>query len=45
MGPHEPTPYQGSNPTIRRGLWALGFVVAAGIGIAGFSIATGLLVA
>ncbi len=29
---------------IRRGLWLVGLIVAAGIGIAGFSIATGLLV-
>lgn len=33
------------NAAIRRGLWVVGFIVAAGIGIAGFSIASGLLFA
>ena len=33
------------NAAIRRGLWIVGMIVAAGIGIAGFSIASGLLVA
>jgi hypothetical protein len=34
-----------SNLAIRRGLWVVGLIVAAGIGIAGFSIASSLLIA
>ena len=33
------------NAIIRRGLWIVGFIVATGIGISGFSIAWGLFVA
>jgi hypothetical protein len=33
------------NTAIRRGLWVVGVIVATGIGIAGFSIASGLLLA
>ena len=40
----QPT-YRGKNTAIRRGLWVVGLIVAAGIGIAGFSIASGLLLA
>lgn len=35
----------GQNSFIRRGLWVVGAILASGIGIAGFSIASGLLVA
>ena len=40
-----PTTSTGSNLAIRRGLWVVGLIVATGIGIAGFSIASSLLVA
>ena len=33
------------NMLIRKGLWVVGVILASGIGIAGFSIAAGLLVA
>ena len=33
------------NLAIRRGLWVLGYIMAAGIAISAFSIASGLLVA
>ena len=45
MTRNEGTSPKQENSIIRRSLWALGFIVAAGIGIAGFSIATSLLVA
>jgi hypothetical protein len=40
----EPTLAERRSATIRRGLWILGFILAAGIGIAGFSIAASLLI-
>ena len=39
------TASKGHNVAVRRGLWIVGLIVAAGIGIAGFSLASSLLVA
>ena len=45
MSTQERTIPKSQNVAVRRGLWVLGSIMAAGISIAAFSIASGLIVA